>query len=170
MSLRESFAATHHASLEWNPDQERAIDKVAAAGLCDPLGVLLWKAKYMLESPAYKQAETELKVRIRVKFPKEAWLNLDKVVEQSLKEFLSDKCKSCLGRGSVTLDNLKITCEDCLGSGIRRYTDFERARHTQLALGRVKTLQRHFNWATNLIFTLDEQVNKQMDFYLGRYE
>lgn len=168
MNLRESFAATHHASLEWSPISERAIDKVAASGLCDPLGVLLWKARYMLESWAYKQAEQELKLRIRVKFPREVGLNLDKVIEQSLKEFMSDKCLSCNGRASVTINNLKITCEACSGSGIRRYTDFERARYTKLALGRIRTLQRHFNWTTDLMMTLEGTVNAEMYKILGR--
>ena len=168
MNLRESFAATHHASLAWSPDHERAIDKVAASGLCDPLGVLLWKARYMLESWAYQQADKEIKQRIRVKFPREAGLNLDKVVEQSLREFLSDKCNTCKGRKFIPNGELIITCEDCSGSGIRRYSDFERARYTNLALGRVKTLQRHFNWTLNLMMTLDTEVNRVMGEQLER--
>lgn len=170
MNLREGFSSTHHASLKWSPDHERAIDKVAASGLCDALGVLLWKAKYMLESPAFKDADKILKERVKEKFPKEAGLICDKLVEQSLREYLSDRCRSCHGAKEMIVEQRRIVCEVCSGFGIRRYTDFERARAMSLSLGRVKTLQRHFGWTCNLIFTLDEQVNRQIVYYLGRQD
>ena len=172
--MRESLAATHHSSLEWNPDTERAIDKVAASGLCDALGILLWKAKYMLESPAYREAEKQLRVRVKDQFKREAWLICDKVTEQGLREYLSDRCKTCGGRGGleveVQLSKLVITCDVCSGSGTRRFTDFERARAMSLSLGRVKTLQRHFNWLSSQIWTLDDLVGRQIKFYVGRYD
>ena len=170
MNLREAYAATSFANLQWSEISERPIDRVAASGLCDELGVLLWKAKYMLESPAYKEADKQLKVKVKDKFPKEAGLVCDKLVEQSLKEYLADRCKTCHGAKEMIVGTRRITCEACSGFGIRRWTDFERARAMSLALGRVKTLQRHFNWTCNLIFTLDEQVNRQIEFYLGRHD
>lgn len=167
-NLREGYAATHHANLEWEPDHERAIDKVAASGLCDALGVLLWKAKYMLESEAYKSAQKELEKRVKDKFAKEAGLVCDKLAEQTLREYISDRCRTCNGARELIVQQRRIVCEVCLGDGIRRYTDFERARSMSLALGRVKTLQRHLTWASDLILTLDGQVNRAMHHLLGR--
>jgi len=170
MNMRESLAVTHHANLNWNPDQEKAIDKVAASGLCDPLGLHLWKAKYMLESVSYREAEKQLKGLTKEKFKREAGLICDKVVEQGLREYLSDRCKACHGAKEMIVETRRITCDVCSGFGIRRFTDFERATAMSLAMGRVKTLQRHFNWLSNQIWTLDDLVNRQIQFYVGRYE
>lgn len=168
MNLREGFSSTHHASLKWSPDHERAIDKVAASGLCDSLGVLLWKAKYMLESDAYRVAQRELEVRLKEKFKREANLVCDLLAEQSLREYISDACRVCNGAKEMIVDKRRIVCEVCSGFGIRRYTDFERARAMSLSLGRVKTLERHFGWTINLIQTLDDQVNGALVYFLER--
>lgn len=170
MNLREAYAATSYANLQWSEITERPIDRVAASGLCDPLGILLWKAKYMLESPAYKEADRLLKVKVKEKFNKEAGLICDKLVEQSLKEYLSDRCKQCNGAKELIAGDRRITCDVCSGFGLRRWTDFERARGTGLAIGRVKTLERKFSWTVNLLLTLDSEVNRQIEFYLGRTE
>jgi len=126
----------------------------------------------MLESWAYKQAEEAIYLKLCEEYPRQVQVNganiLRKVAEQSLREFISDKCQTCNGRASITVNKLKITCEDCSGSGIRRYTDFERARYTQLALGRIKTLQRHFRFSMDLMMTLDRQVNFMMAEQLER--
>lgn len=170
MNMRESLAVTHHANLNWNPDQEKAIDKVAASGLCDPLGLHLWKAKYMLESQSYREAEKQLKVLTKERFTREMGLICDKVVEQGLREYLSDRCKTCKGAKELIAGTKRITCDVCSGFGIRRFTDFERARSMSLAMGRVKTLQRHFNWLSNEIWTRDDLVNRQIQYFVGRYD
>jgi hypothetical protein len=171
MNFRECYAATGFASLEWSDISERPIDRVAAAGLCkDPLGVLIWKSKYCLESVAYREAQKQLSERLKEKYPLEAGLILDKLAEQCLREYLSDKCKACHGAREMIVGSRRITCEVCSGFGIRRWTDFERARGTGLAIGRVKTLERKFSWTVNLLLTLDSEVNRQIEFYLGRTE
>lgn len=169
-NLREALAATTFANLQWSEIAERPIDRVAASGLCDGLGVLLWKAKYCLESAAYKEADRQIKVRVKDKYPNEAGLICDKLTEQCLREYLSDKCKACHGAKEMIVGSRRITCEVCSGFGIRRWTDFERARGTGLAIGRVKTLERKFSWTVNLLLTLDSEVNRQIEFYLGRTE
>ncbi len=168
MNLRESFASTHHANLGWNPDHERAIDKVAAAGLCDELGVLLWKAKYMSESWAYKKARTILLNTHSERFKNEARAIVDAVVDQCLHEYLSDMCQWCKGAKEVMAGDRRVICDGCQGHGIRRYTDNERARSMKLALGRVRVIQRQFRFLTELIGTQDGAVNKQLSFYLER--
>ena len=171
MNLRESFASTHHANLGWNPDHERAIDKVAASGLCDELGVLLWKAKYVSESDAAKKALKELNKRVRERFTHHAGLILSKVVDQAFHEFMSDQCKVCGGRGQIKAGELLVVCETCDGTRIRRYSDFERARSMGLAYGQVETLVKHnrpFDWTLKLIVESDRRVNIQMNILLER--
>lgn len=171
MNLRESFAATHHASLAWSPDHERAIDKVAASGMCDPLGVLLWKARYMLESWAYPQIEEEMFFRMGREFKGYRKINpviLRRVAKQSLTEFVFNKCTTCKGRGHIPNGDLIISCEDCIGSGVRRYTEQDRAEGTGLSKERVAKLQRHFRWCAELMGSLDVEVNREMARQLER--
>ena len=60
MNLREPYAATAFAGLGWSEISERPIDRVAAAGLADSLGVSLWKAKYQGSSGAAIRASAQL--------------------------------------------------------------------------------------------------------------
>jgi hypothetical protein len=124
----------------------------------------------MLESPAYRQSGDKLKEKLKEKYPNEPGLVCDKIADQCLREYLSDKCKSCHGAKEMIVGTRRITCEVCSGFGIRRWSDFERARCTGLAVGRVKTLERKFRWAIDLLLSLDSEVNRQIEFYLGRGE
>lgn len=168
--MRESLAATHHANLQWNPDTERAIDKVAASGLCDELGLLLWKWRYMDEKPAERKAIEGLSFKVAERFKNEMALNCYKIAKQGVNEYKLSYCSKCNGARELIAGNLRIICEACAGQGIRRWTDFERARAMSLSLGRVKTLQRHFNWLSSQIWTLDDLVGRQIKYYVGRYE
>jgi len=167
-NLRESFASTHHANLGWNPDHERAIDKVAASGLCDELGVLLWKAKYMSESEAYKKARRMLINAHSERFSNEARGIVDAVVEQCLHEYISDMCSWCKGAKEIMAGDKRVICDGCGGFGIKRYTDHERARAMKQSLGRVKVIQRQFRFLTELIGTQDGKVNTQLNYFLER--
>ena len=39
-----------------------------------------------------------------------------------------------------------------------------------LAIGRIRTLERKFTWLMRTLLTLDAEVNRQIEFYLGRHE
>ena len=169
MNLREGYAATHHASLKWSADHEKAVDKVAASGLCDELGVLLWKVKYMSESWAYKKAREELIKRHQERFFGEVDTLRSSVVDQCLHEFLSDKCKWCKGAKEMIVGERRVVCDACQGYGIRKYTDSDRAKYMKQSLGRIKSLQRQFNFLHDLIGTLDRKVNSMMCEQLERF-
>lgn len=168
MNLREGFASTHHANLGWNPDHERAIDKVAASGLCDELGVLLWKAKYINESAAYKKARGLMVNMHSERFKNEARTIVDALVDQCLHEFLSDRCKACNGAKELIAGDRRVTCDTCEGYGIRRYTDFERARSMKVAMGKIQKMSRQFNFWAHEIGSRDRAVNSLMFKFLGR--
>ena len=59
-NLREAYSHVSFASLEWDENAEKAVDRVAAAARANPLGLLLWKAKYLLEADAYRRVQIEL--------------------------------------------------------------------------------------------------------------
>jgi hypothetical protein len=169
-NLREPFAATHHAGLGWEDGVEKAIDRVAASGRADALGVLLWKAKYMSESPAYVDARKRLIVLYREKRSvHETPVIVEKIVDQVLHEYLSDRCRMCLGAKELVTEQLRVVCEACAGTGVRRYGDSERARTMQIGVDRVRRLSRAMQWLADEINGRDAQVNDVLGVQLERF-
>ena len=159
MNLREGISSTHHANLGWDADHERAIDKVAALGLCDELGVLLWKAKYMSESWAYVKARRILIGLHSDRFKNEARLVVDSVVEQCLHEYVSDMCQWCKGAKEIIANERRVICGACGGHWVRKYTDRDRAVHMKLAMGKVQKMVRQFESLHRIIRDQDSRVN-----------
>lgn len=158
-NLREAYASTALASLEWSEERERAIDRVAAAGKCSRLGVDLWKARYMLESKAYQDCSEGLRLHYLNRYKAESQGIAERIVSECLHEFLGPVCLVCSGRRELIAGDLKITCAECDGSGLRRYSDVDRARHMQLSLEYVLVLSRKIGWLMNELFELDRSVN-----------
>lgn len=167
-NLREAYAATSLASLEMDAERERAIDRVAAAGRCPTLGVNIWKARYMLESKAYQDALGQLRLHFSDRYRAESLDIAKRIVEQCFHEFLVNACKDCNGAKELMAGELRVICETCEGSGIRRYTDFERARSMKLSMQRVKSLNHKLNWLLGEIQSMDNQVNTIMAAELER--
>lgn len=159
MNLRESVASTHHANLAWSAEHERAIDKVAALGLCDELGVLLWKAKYMSESWAYQKARRILINLHSARFKYEARLIVDSLVEQCLHEYVADMCQWCKGAKEIIANDRRVICDACGGHGVRRYSDRDRAVNMKLAMGKVQKMARQFKALQDIIRDQDGRVN-----------
>jgi len=158
-NLREAYAATALASLEMDAERERAVDRVAAAGRCPTLGLNIWKARYQLEPTAYKDALNGLSTHFRDKYKAESHVIARMLVEQAFHEFMSPQCKTCSGAKHVMTGELKVTCPTCEGYGLRRYTDFERARSMQISMQRVKSLEHKLAWLLREMQSMDNQVN-----------
>lgn len=139
-NLREALAGTALASLEWAEERERAVDRVAASGRASPLGLNIWKARYMLESKAYREAHSALVALFLGRYGSESPLVAEKCVEEALSEFMGPACTACNGARELVTDSLRVECEACGGSGLRIYSDFERARRMQMSLERVRVL------------------------------
>jgi hypothetical protein len=167
-NLREAYASTALASLEWSEERERAIDRVAAAGRCSRLGVDLWKARYMLESKAYQDAFNGLVAAYLVRYRAESQGIAEKCVSEALHEFLGPVCTVCNGRKVLIAEALKIECDVCHGSGIRLYSDVDRAHAMQLSLGRVRSLNPKLGWLMNELHDLDRAVNSVIAAELER--
>ena len=167
-NLREAYSATALASLEWKQEAERAIDRVAAAGLANPLGVALWRSKYLLESKSYGDAKKGLADLYRARHSHETPAVVEIIVEQVLHEYLSDKCVTCNGAKETIVGELRVMCGTCSGSGVRNYGDYQRAQTMKISLDRVRRLSRFMGWLADMVGTLDGEVNRVMSEQLER--
>ena len=167
-NLREAYAATGMAGLGWDANTEKAIDRVAAAGKADALGLLLWKAKYMLESVAYAQARNTLLAAYSKRYRDNMTVAVA-MVEQGLREYLAPVCRTCRGVGEMMVAERRVVCESCGGSKIHRYGDQERARTMQISYALVKQSGHKLRWILELLGSADKSVNHAMCIELERY-
>jgi hypothetical protein len=122
--MREAISKTLSSSLEWDDsDHERAVDKLTAFSYSDRLGTLLWRVKYHNDAASYKPAVFLLAKNL----PNISKGIAIRIAEQALKEWVMSFCASCLGAKEVRSGDHVITCPCCGGSGVRKYTDRERA-------------------------------------------
>jgi hypothetical protein len=166
--LREALSVTSFASLAWSEERERAVDRVAASGRASPLGLLLWKARYMLESSAYQSSKDGLRALYVSRYPREEPRLVASVIEQCLHEYLSPFCSTCNGAREMMVQELKMICAACNGSGVRKFSDEERARAMKVSYGLVKRLGHKFNWLLGEMQGLDRDVNKVLAEQLER--
>ena len=167
-NLRTAYGATAMASLEWTEERERAIDRVAAAGRAAPLGLLIWKARYQLESKAYQAAIKLLTTRYLEHYRAESPETAGKAVEQCFSEFMGPACSGCNGAKELVSENLRVVCPTCQGSGIRRYSDTERSGRMKLSYGLTKHLAHKMSWLMCEIGSLEKGVNAVLAWELER--
>lgn len=168
LNLREAYAGTAFASLEWSEERERAIDRVSAAGKASRLGTDLWRARYLLESVAYKDAQRQLVTLFLQRYRSEQPIMAQKCVEEALNEWLGPACGTCNGARELIAGDLRVRCNSCEGSGLKIYSDIERASRMQLSLGRVRLLAGKLRWLACELGSLDRAVNSVMAFELER--
>lgn len=167
-NLREAYAASAHQSLQWTADVERAVDRVAAAGMVDRFGADLWRARYGLDSASFRNA---IKLLTRVyaeRYPRDGEMMASKCADQVISEFLASFCTSCLGSREALNGDLKAPCSACSGTGLRHYTDEERSRIMGLSYAVVKHASHKLQWLHNFVSTQDSIVNTIMARELER--
>jgi hypothetical protein len=166
MNLREAATTIQYASLEWS-EHERAVDRVAACGKADALGVAIWKAKYGLESACYHAAVKGLTKAYLARYKREGQPLAEMLCEQVLSEFIAQFCVACQGRRELVIDDRMQACTACAGSGVRRYTDEQRARMMRISHARVLVMAHKIRWVHDLISRLDGEVNVILTKELG---
>lgn len=167
-NLREAYATTAFRSLEWDEEHERAIDRIAAAGMCHPIGINLWRAKFSLDSRSYFSAKGQLIAHFLARYKSESRDIAERVVDQALHEYLSPECPTCRGAKEVIAGSLRQLCQSCSGTGLRRYSDSDRSGHMQLSFARTRVLAAKIRWALDEMGTFDRAVNAQMIIELER--
>lgn len=168
-NLREPYAATGLASLEWSEQLERAVDRVAAGGMATAFGLNLWKSRYGLEVKAYQDALGELRRRAIARFSRSETDLLWKLCDQAMHEYLSQHCRTCLGAREMVAGDKRITCPDCSGFGVHRYSDFERARFMKISYAMAKHSANKLRWLVNELMTEDSNTNAEIARQLERY-
>jgi hypothetical protein len=113
----------------------------------------------MLESQSYKDAREALTALFLARYRSESRLIAEKCVEEALSEFMGPACGDCLGAREMIVGDLRVVCESCGGSGLKAYSDFERARRMSMGLGRVRLLNGKIGWVSAELGFLDRLVN-----------
>lgn len=168
MDLREGFAATHHANLAWDADYERAIDKVAASGRASALGVALWRAKYLNEARALREAQRALYAAYAGRYKSEAQSIRERVANQIMREYLLEMCSVCLGVGELVEKKLRVVCKVCNGVRVKWYGDVERAAHMNLSIAHVRLLAPKIKIMGETVERADRKVNAVLVYQLER--
>lgn len=136
MSVKDKVVgALQSKDLKWHAEFERAIDRLTAFGMSDPLGCALWRFKYLNDKSAYQRAlyllAYKAKVRLRSK-------DVDYVIALAkgvMREWAIDACGKCNATGFVTEANgVQTKCSKCDGTGVKRHSDEERARYCALSV------------------------------------
>lgn len=114
------------SNLAWNEREQKSIDRITALGLSDRLGAALFRFKYGADAFAGKKAVHLLAHKITCNFGF-VQTYAAKLAEACIKEFVLDNCVTCNGTGLVMSAGHSDKCPKCGGSGVKRYTDTERA-------------------------------------------
>lgn len=152
--MRESLGvAVSEGNLDCQEREEAAL-KIASLAFASDLARYLWHVKYANDPSCYPLAARELKIRLSKKFG--ARIAKD-AAQRAIFEWVHDKCKHCLGVGEIVEANLRIRCDICDSTGLRKHvsTGF---RHLEKAL----------KLARNIIGTLDGQTSKIARFQLEK--
>jgi hypothetical protein len=135
---------------------------VCAAGKAPKVGMELWRCKYQNSSVAYHALSKSLIELYRGRYKAESEDTARRVVAEALSEFLGPACQSCNGAREMILDELRIECQDCKGSGLRRYSDYDRARRMQISMQKVRSLSHKLGWLAGELGSMDRLVNAIM--------
>jgi len=145
------------------------VDRVAASGRASTLGLQIWKARYMLESKAYQDAIKGLTAHYLCRYKAERPDMARRLAEEILSEFMGPSCTTCNGARELVVEELRVMCDTCRGTGLKHYTDIERAGRMKLSYGRVKSLAHKMMWLMDEIGSMDKSVNEIVNFELERY-
>lgn len=102
------------------------IDRVAAMAGGDELGGLLLRYRES-DQPQWARRIVQLVGRRVADKHRVTPNEATRIAIAALREFHSPHCVACHGARVMVLDNLKIECESCHGSGKERFTDASRA-------------------------------------------
>lgn len=126
-------SAAQSKDLAWEADFEKAIDRLTAFGMSDPLGAALWRLKYLHDRAAYATAHGLLvkKASDRLRGKEKSYLR--GLANGAMMEWALENCPTCNGTG-VTVSNNRpaLQCAKCGGSGLKKYSDWERSNNCGL--------------------------------------
>lgn len=130
-------SAAQSKDLAWEADFEKAIDRLTAFGMSDPLGSALWRLKYLHDRNAYKRALWLLVDKAEARLKRSKGPYLFNLVTGVMREWAIDSCQHCDGTGLLpaahTSSQTRVAkCGKCDGSGLKTYSDWERSNNCGL--------------------------------------
>jgi hypothetical protein len=157
--MREAISNALSSSLDWDDSEhERAVDKLTAFSYSKRLGTLLWRLKYHNDHTSLKPAVFLLAKEL----PRLNRGIAIKICEQAVHEWLMAFCPVCFGAKEVRSGEHIVICGACGGSGVRKYTNAERAR----AIG--ANMEKQFKQIHDLIGGIDRHVSEMTKLKLDR--
>ena len=127
-SVGAALNSAHLEPAEW----ECAIDRVGALARASKLGRLLYHWQYAgqdrFRGPVLAELTAKAGYRLRISRAHRDRRVLERACKQALVEYHGPNCPTCTGAGEVMSGPLRLSCEDCLGTGRHRYPDEERMR------------------------------------------
>lgn len=166
--LRQAYASTALAGLGWDENMEKAIDRVAAAGRATAFGVSLWRAKYQLESTAYREVVAEALAMFRKRYSADPDELSAALVDQALREYLVPSCRACSGSGETSSRDLRVVCPTCSGSKVHNFTDMERCESMRISYAMAKHAAFKIVWLLGVLEHEDRIMNREMNLQLER--
>ena len=130
--MKESIGVALYKSMQDITGTDCPVTRLHAFAKAPRLSTLLWRLKYGLDRSVLNETASliarELPARRFTMRPRVKILSAQK----ALIEWLNEKCEVCGGRGSMQLEDRVITCQQCGGLGLKRYSDEERGNHSKL--------------------------------------
>ena len=168
-NLRQAYAATQFANLDWSELSERPVDRVAAAGKASHLEI--WKAAYSREPSSILRMHRIVFAAFVAKYP-----NIDedlarRVVDQAIHEFLDPQCRVCKGAMQlVSPENINATvpCPACHASGLQEHSDEARSRRMQIKYSQAKHAAPKLLWLVQWLTAHDGAINVILNRELER--
>ena len=161
---RARYAGASLAGLSWDENQEKAIDRVAAAGKVT--NIALWDTAYGLSHAGLAKLERDLTHVLEQRYKGEQ--QCAKIANQAVLEWVFGACPRCQGSGEVLHSNKIVVCPECAGAKLHRYSDEERSRMMQLSYAKVRQHLRHkLTWALGWLGHLDRRTNIEFNVELG---
>jgi len=155
--MRESVAAALNSSLDSDDMHERPVDRLGAFSKSERIGTLLWRVKYDNDARSYKPALLLLtRLFLRRGEGRQFVQGLCKCV---LDEWLMDKCRHCGGSGQILANQTLMTCHQCSGTGIHRFTDRQRAKSLHMKIEQVEKLNKRLGLIHDFLGDMDRKVN-----------
>lgn len=118
--------------------QYTAQDIAQALGLIKLERYRLWiHVAYGHQIQFYPDLKREILIEIVNQFANEHWNNrpgmLGSLINTAVLEVLqAPVCLTCNGQKSVMIASKAVTCDSCKGSGIERFSDYWRAKHSDI--------------------------------------
>lgn len=151
MIREQVLSALLSKDLAWQADFERPIDRLTALGLSDPLGSALWRFKYLHDRASYQRAlhllahKVAQRTRVELSYARS-------LAAAAIKEYAIDSCDKCGGRGHIFEGIHAGKCKPCDGTGLKCYSDAERAIAVGVPVEAWKKHQGRFDQAMTCMF------------------